>query len=204
MPTKIGGYEFKNEKILKEALTHSSFASNNYERLEFLGDSILDFLLADILYANKSLKEAELTRARASLACEDNLSHVFDSLNLEKFVFIGKSCKTITKAIKGDIIESIIATIYLESGIEKAKKFIIDNFSLTVNDCKDYKTAFQEYAQKYKYNFEYKLLKTEGPAHDLVFYIDLYVNNKKISSACAKSKMEAEKKCAEIALSKLP
>lgn len=200
MSKTIGGYTFKNMSVLTSALTHSSFSENNYERLEFLGDSILDFLIADILYENKKYKEAELTRARANLACEENLSEVFDGLNLQNEVRLGKSCKTLTKAIKGDIIESLLATIYLESGIDACKKFIISNFNLNASNKKDPKTSFQEYAQKYKYSYEYKLIKTEGPAHNLVFFIELYLNGKCVSSASAKSKIEAEKECAKIAL----
>ncbi len=199
----IGGFTFNDEKMLFQALTHSSYSGSNYERLEFLGDSILDFLIADILFDNKNLKEAELTRARASLACEDNLSKVFDFLKLDDQVKLGKSCKVLTKAIRADIIESILACVYLQGGILPAKQFILDNFNLNVDDSKDYKTAFQEYAQKYKYCFYYKLDKTEGPAHKLVFYISLYMNDEKVAEAQGNSKLEAEKICAKIALDKL-
>lgn len=198
----IGGYEFKNQKTLSQALSHSSFSSQNYERLEFLGDSILDFLIADILYANKKLKEDELTRARANIVSEESLCKVFDKLNLKEFVKLGKSCKILTKAIKGDIVESIVATIYLESGLNACKEFIKNNFDMSVNQNKDYKTAFQEFAQKFKHKFEYTLDKTEGPAHNLVFYVSLYVNGEVVASAVAKSKADGEKECAKKALEK--
>lgn len=200
---EIGGYTFKNQINILQALTHSSYSKDNYERLEFLGDSILDFLIADILYANKNLKEDELTRARSHIVSEDGLSKVYDKLNLEPLTNIGKSCKTITKAIKGDVVESIIACIYLENGINACKKFIINNFDLSINQEKDYKTAFQELAQKLKVSFQYVLDKTEGPAHDLTFYVSLYANNKLISSSSGKSKLQAEKLCAKEGLSKL-
>ena len=167
-----------------------------------MGDSILDFLIADILFSNASYKEAQLTRARANLACEDNLSKVFEKLNLEPMVKLGKSCKKLTKAIKGDIVESVLACIYIDAGIDACRKFILDNFDMNPSETKDYKTAFQEFAQKYKYSFEYRLEKTEGPAHSLVFYMELYVNGNKVSQAHATSKMEAEKMCAKIALEK--
>lgn len=198
----IGEYEFKNQNLIDMALTHSSFSAKNYERLEFLGDSILDFLVADILFENKKLKEDELTRARANLVSETALCKVFEKLELENKIKVGKSCRAITNAIKGDIVESIVATIYLESGLDACKKFILTNFDLSIKQEKDYKTSFQEYAQKYKYNFKYVLDKTEGPAHDLRFYISLYVNEEHIASACAKSKSLAEKECAKIALEK--
>lgn len=196
----IGGYTFINQKNLQQALTHASLGYKNYERLEFLGDSILDFLIADILFQNKSLKESELTRARANIVSEDNLSKIFDTLNLEKEVHLGKSMSGITKAIKADIIESLLACVYLESGIEECKKFILNNFNIKVDQNKDYKTQFQEFAQKYKYSFEYVLTKTTGPAHDYTFFVSLIVNGNEVSSAFAKSKVEAEKECAKIAL----
>lgn len=195
----IGGYTFKSN-IIDTALTHSSFSSSNYERLEFLGDSILDFLIAEILYKSKNYKEDKLTRARASIVSENNLSVVFDKLNIEHMVKLGKSCPCVTKAIKCDIVESIVACIYLESGLESCKKFVLDNLYLQVNQEKDYKTKFQEYAQKNKLDFSYELEKTEGPAHNLTFYVNLYVNKKCITSAKGKSKSDAEKQCAKNAL----
>lgn len=197
--TKIGEYSFKTD-IIETALTHSSFSSNNYERLEFLGDSILDFLIADILYKAEDFKEDELTRARASIVSEESLSKVFDNLNIEHFVKLGKSCPYVTRAIKCDIVESIVACIYLESGLEECKNFILQNFNLQPSQKKDFKSLLQEYAQKNKYTFSYELEKTTGPAHDLTFYVNLVINNKIIASANAKSKSEAEKMCAEIAL----
>ncbi len=195
----VGGYTFKSN-LISTALTHSSFSKKNYEKLEFLGDSILDFLIADILYKSENYKEDELTRARASIVSEDSLSLVFDSLNLENMVKLGKSCHCVTKAIKCDVVESIIACIYLESGLNACTDFIKNNFNLKVSEKKDFKTMFQEYAQKHKLEFFYQVDKTEGPAHNLTFYISLVVNNQVVSSSCAKNKMQAEKNCAEIAL----
>ena len=199
---KIGTYEFKDNKMLEMALTHSSYSSKNYERLEFLGDSILDFLIADILYNNQKLKEAELTRARAFLVSETSLSKLFDKLNLTELVKIGKSCPEVTKAIKCDVIESVIATIYLESGLEVTREFILNNFDLSVHEQKDYKTQFQEFAQKYKYSYEYVLDKTEGPAHKLIFYVRLIINGVCEAISKATSKAEAEKLCAKQVLEK--
>lgn len=198
----VGGYTFKSN-LINTALTHSSYSKKNYEKLEFLGDSILDFLIADILYKSENFKEDELTRARASIVSEDNLSMVFDGLNLENMVRLGKSCHCVTKAIKCDVVESIIACIYLESGLSACTDFINNNFNLKVSEKKDYKTQFQEYAQKNKLNFYYQVDKTEGPAHNLIFYVSLIADNKIIASSFAKSKIQAEKNCAKIALNNL-
>ena len=196
---EIGGYVFKTN-LINTALTHSSFSSINYERLEFLGDSILDFLIAEILYKSLNYKEDELTRARANIVSADNLSKIFDRLNIEHMVKLGKSCPYVTKAIKCDIVESVIACVYLESSLDNCIKFINNNFNLNPSERKDFKTEFQEYAQKNKFQYNYVLIKTTGPSHNLTFYVGLLVNNKKISSATAKSKAEAEKNCAKIAL----
>lgn len=196
----IGGYTFKDEKLMLQALTHSSYSANNYERLEFLGDSILDFLIADILFKDLYLKEENLTRARANIVSEESLSKVFDKLNIENFLRLGKSTPVATRAIKCDVVESLIAVVYLESGLDGCLNFINKNFDLSLRDSKDYKTKFQEFAQKRKLKYKYVLEKTEGPAHKLTFYVGLFVNDNKISSAIAASKAAAEKECAKIAL----
>ena len=197
---KIGGYQFKNHQMLSWAFTHRSFSKNNYERLEFLGDSILDFLVAEILYSNNNLSESSLTRKRANIVNENSLSFAFDNLNLQKYVKLGKSCPEVTKAIKCDVFESIVACVYLEAGLDVCKQFIKDNLNFSIEDEKDEKSLFQEYAQKNKLQFEYVLDKTDGPAHHLKFFMSLVVNGKNIASANAHSKIEAEKKCAKIAL----
>lgn len=198
--TNIGGYEFKNEGLLKEALTHSSYSPKSYERLEFLGDSILDFLVAEILFKDSTKKEDELTRTRSNIVSEDALCKVFDGLNIEDKVLISKSLPRPTRAVKADIVESLVAVIYLESGIEECIKFIRANLDFTATSNKDYKTEFQEFAQKHKYSFHYELEKTEGPAHNLKFFTKLIVNGNEISCASASSKMESEKLCAKKAL----
>lgn len=195
----IGGVDFKTD-LINKALTHSSFSLKNYERLEFLGDSILDFLIADVLYKSQNYKEDELTRARASIVSEDNLSVIFDKLNIENMVKLGKGCPYVTKAIKCDIVESIVACVYLENNLDVCKKFILDNFDLNPTYKKDYKTQLQEYMQKNKLEYKYVLEKTDGPAHNLTFYINLFVEDRLISSARGKTKAEAEKLCAETAL----
>ena len=196
----IGGYEFKNESMLVKAFTHRSYSKNNYERLEFLGDSILNYLVASILYKNNSLNESALTRLRSNIVSEESFAVAFDNLNLQKYVRLGKSCPEVTKAIKGDVFESLVACIYLEAGLDECEKFIKNHLNFKIEDEKDEKSQFQEYAQKNKLSFEYILDKTEGPAHHLLFFISLVVNGKVIASASGHNKAEAEKKCAKTAL----
>lgn len=200
MSNIIGGYEFKDQNLLNQALTHISFSKKNYERLEFLGDSILDFLVAEIIFKDKQKQQDELSRIRANIVSEDALYKIFDRLDIEHMVRLAKGMNGPTKAIKADMVESLIAVIYLESGIDECKKFILNNLDLSASSNKDYKTEFQEYAQKFRVRYKYNLDKTEGPAHNLTFFISLVVEGKTIASSSASSKLEAEKMCAKQAL----
>ena len=150
------GYEFTNKELLKRALTHTSYAYEmnveSYEKLEFLGDSILEFVTSEYIYTNfPNLKEGEMTKVRAMVVCEESLAQVAKLHNFSDFLRLGKSellsggaNKT---AILEDTMEAVIAAIYLDSGIEKAKKFIINNLKNEIQYAtehmgfRDYKTA---------------------------------------------------------------
>lgn len=185
-----------------QALTHSSYSINNYERLEFLGDSILDFVVGEYYFNIRTLSEQELTRIRSHKVSEENLSKVFDLLNIHDDIRLGKSMQNrITNSIKCDMMEAIIAAIYLTFGINYVKQFIIELLDLkTYSDLKDYKSMFQEYAQETKLNYCYETYKTDGDAHELTFFVKLIVNGSEISRASANKKSDAEKICAKIAL----
>lgn len=195
----------KNNNLYVQALTHSSYSKCNYERLEFLGDSILDFVVGEFYFNIKELSEQELTRVRAYKVSEEYLSKVFDNLMLNQDIKLGKSMNcTITKAIKCDMFESIIAVTYLTFGLQYTKEAIISLLDLqNYKDTKDFKTLFQEYAQEKRLNYFYENYKTSGQAHNLIFFIRLIVENKEIASASASKKIDAEKMCAKIALEKL-
>lgn len=130
------GYTFKNKEILKTALTHTSYA-NTYgvesnEKLEYLGDSILEFITSKYLYSNhNNLKEGEMTKVRATVVCEESLFKVATRLGFSNFLITGKGEKSFggvkNKAILADSVEAVIAAIYLDSDLENAEKFIIDN-----------------------------------------------------------------------------
>ena len=197
------GYDFKDKALLETALTHSSKSEKNYERLEFLGDSILDFLVGEYFFKNCSEKEGKLTVLRSHYVSENYLVTVFDKLKLEKDVKLGKSYQgEISKAIKGDIVEAILGAIYLDGGLEQAKKFIERNFDLkNYSKIKDenYKSKLQELVQK---NFKCKIGYDTQPCQD-GFLATFFMDEDKIASAKGSSKLEAEQNCAKIAINKL-
>ena len=145
------GVEFKNRKYIDEALTHPSKSKNNYQRLEFLGDSILDFLVGEYLFLQSNKSEGDLTVLRAHFVSEEYLSECFDKLGIEDELNLGKSLQgKVTRAIKGDVFEAIIGAIYLEKGIEFTRNFIIErlnlaNFENVENN--NYKSELQELVQ---------------------------------------------------------
>lgn len=197
------GYVFKDKKLLERALTHPSKSKENYQRLEFLGDSILNFLVGEYLFKHCDKQEGELTVLRAHYVSETHLSECFDEMNLENEVISGKSLNNdITTAIKGDIVESIIAGIYLDGGLEEARKFILDN--LHIEDFKDakndnYKSQLQELVQaNFKCAMRYETEKS-GEWFEAKFFMDEDL----IAVGYGKDKTKAEQNCAYVALGKL-
>lgn len=196
-------YTFKDRNLLTRALTHPSKSKQNYQRLEFLGDSILNFLVGEYLFKNSEKKEGELTVLRSHYVSEDYLMKCFDEMDLSSEVLVGKSMKDeITPAIKGDIIESIIAGIYLDSGIEEARRFIIEklhieDFQNATDD--NYKTQLQELVQQnFKCTMKYETVK-DGEYFKASFFMD----EDFIATGYGKDKTKAEQNCACVALKKL-
>lgn len=196
---KVGDYQFKNEQFIVTALTHSSYGSNNYERLEFLGDSILDFLVAKHFFEETKLNEGTLTKMRSHFVSEDNLCRVFDNLKLNNLVKLGKSCKQLTKSIKCDVIEAVIAAIYLDSNLLTCEAFINKNIFLdNINELEllDNKSKLQEIAQSKKQVVSYKLLKQTGQSHDPTFIVEASVGQLK-ATAQSGNKQLAEQMAAK-------
>lgn len=194
------GYVFKDKNLLTRALTHSSKSPKNYERLEFLGDSILDFVVGDYFFKNTDKKEGELTVLRSHFVSESNLCKVFDELNLGEDIILGKSWQgEISKAVKCDVVEAIIAGIYLDAGLEEAKKFIYEKLKLdTYENIKDenYKSQLQELIQA---NFKCKMsyvTEKEGDGFRSEFFMD----EDKISEGFGLDKISAEQEAAERAI----
>ena len=205
-------YSFSDKNLLIKALTHTSYAYENktesYERLEYLGDSILEFISSKYLFNNYSnLSEGEMTKVRAASVCEDSLYNVAIKNDFIKYVFLGKSEQSSNgtrKAILADIVEAIIAAIYLDSNLENAEKFILDNIKDQIEyeskhvGIKDYKTVLQERLQvNGDISIKYKIIKEEGPDHDKSFTAEVEINGKKMAEGTGKSKKSAEMEAAK-------
>ena len=213
------GYTFKNKELLKQALRHTSYANErnieSNEKLEFLGDSILEFLSSKYIYRNyTNLREGEMTKVRATVVCEKSLYKVAKLHNFSDFLYLGKSeQKTEGRerpAILADSIEAVIAAIYIDGGLEEAEKFIVDNLKFEIEEAtkhvgdKDYKTVLQEKLQEHgEVKIEYKTIGESGPDHDKTFEADVEVNGKFLAKGKGKSKKEAQMQAAKKALENL-
>ena len=210
------GYKFANKDLLWQALTHTSYAYENKvpsnEKLEFLGDAILEVTISKFLYEYyKSLTEGEMTKVRAAVVCEHSLYEVAKRHNFSDFLNLGKSeianHGKERPAILADSVEAVIAAIYLDSNMENAEKFIIENLKQAVEvasknvGMKDYKTVLQEKLQTNgSVHIEYKTVGEQGPDHDKTFTVELKVNGKVKTYGTGRSKKEAEMQAARKAL----
>ena len=212
-------YVFREPALLQEALSHSSYANErrdgrtSNERLEFLGDSILGFVVADFLYrGNPDKPEGDLTRIRADLVCERNLAKAAGTIRLGEFLLLGHGEDhgggRTRDSIVSDAMESVIAAAYLDGGFQAAKG-IIDR--LILSDLPkgrpgnfDYKTMFQELVQREKDQvIRYELTGQSGPDHDKVFAVDVHLNGKVVGHGQGRSKKKAEQAAAEQAVASL-
>lgn len=212
-------YEFKDKDILKKALTHTSYAHEHKvesnEKLEFLGDSILEFVSSEYLYSElQNLKEGEMTKVRATVVCENSLYKIAQKYDFGKFLFLGKSelasGGSNRPAILADSVEAVIAAIFMDGGLEPAKKFIIENLSEEIKIAsknvgqKDYKTVLQEKLQsKGEVKIEYIIISEKGPDHEKIFEAEVRCNSIKLATGTGKTKKQAEMKAAEKALEKI-
>lgn len=210
------GYTFKNKQLLENALTHTSYAYEKHiasnEKLEFLGDSILEFISSKYLYNNfPKLSEGEMTKVRATIVCEESLYKIAKKHNFSDFLFLGKSelaChKEARPAIMADSVEAVIAAIYFDAGLEEAEKFIVENLkeeaaiaSKNVGQ-KDYKTVLQEKLQIHgEVHIKYEIIKEEGPDHDKKFTARVSCNGKILATGEGRTKKNAEMEAARKAL----
>lgn len=209
-------YQFKKPAYLKQALTHCSVGSDNYERFEFLGDSILSFVIANELFNQfPSQSEGQLSRLRSFLVKGDMLAEIAKELELGDFLFLGqgelKSGGFRRASILADSLEAVFAAVFFDGGIAAAKEVILRLFRSrledpNLNDClKDAKTQLQEYLQAEKYALpEYTLTKVEGDEHDQIFYITCTVEEiKQISYGQGSNRRKAEQLAARSMLGQL-
>lgn len=215
-------YRFQNLRLVKEALTHSSYANEkksnkikNNERLEFLGDSVLSIVISDYLFRNyPHLPEGELTKVRSKIVCEATLSECARKIKLGNYMMFGRG-EELTggrerTSILADAYEALIAAVYLDAGLEKARKFILEQMGQTIEDAiqgkvfMDYKTRLQEVIQVEKSNrIKYELTGEEGPDHCKVFFSSVLLNDKVVGKGKGRSKKESEQEAAKEALRSL-
>ncbi|MGL4773671.1 MAG: ribonuclease III [Clostridium sp.] len=217
---KVLGFKFDNKSILKTALTHSSFA-NGYkdveynERLEFLGDSVLQLCITEYLFNNyKDKSEGELTKIRSLIVCETSLYEIAKELDLGKYIRMSRG-EELTggrdrTSIQADAVEALIAAIYLDKGLEFAREFILSKFTPTINKAinneiiLDFKTRLQELIQKEgEVSISYEIVKFEGPPHRRKFFTNVSIDNRIMGEGEGFSKKESEQMAAKMALSKL-
>ena len=214
------GYEFHDMQMLMTAMCHSSYANehrqrqiHDNERLEFLGDSILGFVVADFLYRTRpDLQEGELTRMRADAVCETNLARVARSLNVSEHMLLGHGGEhdgsRQRSSILCDMMEAIIAAVYLDGGFDAAKQLIerriLCDISRTAHPAEDYKTHLQELVQREKdQRIQYRLIGESGPDHDKHFSTEVLLNGEVVGCGEGSSKKRAEQMAAKVAIERL-
>lgn len=209
------GYQFKNPALLSRALTHSSYANERHvdtgdnERLEFLGDSVLGFITAEYLFANhRDFPEGELTKLRAYAVCEKSLFSYAEEIGLGNYLKLGKGEERTggrtRPSVLSDAFEAVIAAIYLDGGMDEAKKFVL-RFVVPYVEAKptfkDYKTMLQEVVQKNQgETLEYVLVSETGPDHDKCFTVEVHLNSNVLGRGVGGSKKKAEQNAAKEAL----
>lgn len=210
------GYKFKDKQLLATALTHSSYANENksksYERLEFLGDSILGFITSEFLFKSfLNLPEGKLTKSRATLVCESSLYRFSKDLDIGKYMLLSngeiRTGGSSRPSILADMFESVTAAIYLDSGsIEECRKFVLRYIEPAAKSSKkqaikDYKTTLQEIIQQNpEERLSYTTISESGPDHNKHFKVEVRLNSNVIGKGGGKSKKEAEQQAARVAL----
>lgn len=206
------GYQFQDQKLLTQALTHSSYANERHigkhadnERLEFLGDAVLEIVSSEFLFHKyPNHPEGELTRLRASMVCEPTLAFCTRELELGKYLLLGKGEEQTggreRKSILSDALEAVIGAIYLDGGFANAKEFI---HKFVLNDMEnkklfyDSKTILQELVQaNFTEAVSYRLLAEEGPDHDKTFVSAVYIGEKEYGRGRGRTKKSAEQEAA--------
>jgi len=199
------GIIFNGIELLETALTHSSYSNEhgtlNYERLEFLGDAVLQVITSEYFYLNTDLSEGDMSKIRASYVCEQALAEYSKKVGIDKYIKVGHGQeKDINDTIIADCFESVLGAIYLDQGFDIAKKYVYD-VVIPYIEAKhtffgDYKSVLQELVQTDKKSLEYVLINESGPAHDKRFMVEVRIDNIVYGVGVGRSKKEAEQKAA--------
>lgn len=215
------GIRFRNQQLLKQAFTHSSYANEHRslnlidnERLEFLGDAVVELTVSEYLYAqHKAFSEGELTKLRANIVCEPSLMRFAEQLNFGAYVMLGKGEEATggrqRPALLADLFEAFVGALYLDQGLQAVQQFMADHLfaNLAIQDymkMDDYKSALQEYTQQRSLGvLEYRIVSKSGPAHDRLFVSEVRMGDLFLGRGEGRSKKEAEQKAAEIGLRKI-
>ncbi len=198
------GYYFRDEKLIKRALTHSSVSDCNYEKLEFLGDSIVDFLIAEYIYMQyPDMSEGEMTKLRAGVVSKEPLAEVSDKLGLVKYLHYG-DCVASLK-MKSDIYEAVLAAIYLDGGIAAAGDFLKRTLMPVIAASAgivDYKSRLIEHCVQRGISYEFVMTES-GPQHKKVFQAELYLDGVSRAHGKGRAKKEAEQEASKQAFASL-
>lgn len=210
---KTLGLNPTNINLYYEAFTHTSYSNENpsfanYERLEFLGDAILEFILSEYLYKERQLPEGVMTRMRSTYVCEEALATYAKDLKLERDIKLGGSELESgpNDTIMADVFEAFVAAMYLDLGLEYTKevvlKIIVKYIDKNIDFLHDYKSTLQELVQTDKKSVTYEIVSESGPAHDRTFVCHVIVDGIVLGEGTGSSKKSAEQEAARIALTK--
>ena len=209
------GYNFQSEGLLRQALTHSSYANEKHmkklsdnERLEFLGDAVLELVSSDFLYKNyQKLPEGELTKLRASIVCEPTLALCAKELHLGEYLLLGKGEDQTggreRKSILSDALEAVIGAIYLDGGFANAKEFVLKYIMTDIEHKQlfyDSKTILQEVVQGEHESLQYVMTEESGPDHNKSFTVEAHIDNVCLGVGSGHTKKAAEQEAAYRAL----
>lgn len=209
------GIQTNREDLYQTAFTHTSYANEtkaeSYERLEYLGDAVLEVIMSEYLYLHTDYEEGVMTKMRSQYVCENALYEYSLRLGLNEELLLGRGelehGGKYRKAIVADIFEAFTGALYLDQGIDVVKKFIYDTVIPMIEDEKidffdDYKSILQEQVQTTKKSLQYQIVKEEGPAHNKVFTVIVKIDGITYGKGTAHSKKEAEQEAARDALKK--
>ena len=204
-----------HKSLYVQAFTHTSYANEHglksYERLEYLGDAVLELVMSEYLFKNTEYEEGKMTKLRSHYVCESALFEYSQRLNLNDYILLGhgeeQSGGRNRKAIVADIFEAFIGAMFLDQGLEFVKKFIYENIiplieKKEVDFFSDYKSILQELVQTDRRSLEYMVVSEDGPAHDKTFTVEVRIDNIVYGKGTAHSKKEAEQEAAKDALKK--